>query len=101
MFDYAICEISGKQYKIIPNQVVEVDFLGLEKKVEASVLLLSENNKIFVGTPYLKEKMTLEYLDTVKKDKIRVARFHAKANYRRVTGIRPKKTRLIVNVKKH
>lgn len=103
MLDYAICEISGKQYKVIPNQPLEVDFLGSlekDKDIEAQLLMVSENGKITVGNPYLKEKLTLKYLETVKADKIRVSKFHAKANYRKVTGQRSKKTRLVLNVKK-
>lgn len=101
MLDYAICEISGKQYKITPNTNIEVDFLGeSDKDVEVNLLLLSENGKVTIGAPYLKDKLTLKYVDTVKMDKIRVAKFHAKANYRKVTGARPKKTRLVLSVKK-
>ena len=100
MFDFAICEISGKQYKIVPNEEILVDWLGIDaKKIEASVLLLSEDGKIKVGTPYLKEKLTLECLGTVKNKKIRVAKFHAKANYRKVTGARAKKTNVVHSVK--
>ena len=100
MLDFAICEISGKQYKVIPNKALEVAFLDTEKDVEAAVLLLSENGKINIGKPYLKEKVILKYLDVVKADKIRVAKFHAKANYRKVVGHRSKKTRLMLSVKK-
>ncbi len=100
MLDYAICEISGKQYKVLPNQPFEVDLLGkADKKIEALVLLMSENGKIEVGTPYLKDKIILDHLETVKAKKIRVAKFHAKANYRRVTGHRAKQTRLVWSVK--
>lgn len=100
MLDYAVCEISGKQYKIMPNQPLEVDWLGgKDKQIESLVLLLSEGGKIKLGNPYLKEKLTLECLETVKGDKVRVAKFHAKANYRKVTGIRPKKTRVVLSVK--
>ena len=101
MFDFAVCEISGKQYKILPNQEILVDWLGEEvKKMEAEVLLLSEKGKISIGKPYLKEKLTLECLGTIKDKKIRVAKFHAKANYRKVSGMRPKKTRVYMRVKK-
>lgn len=101
MFDFAVCEISGKQYKLVPNQPLLVDWLGdKEKKIEVSVLLLSEGGKVKVGSPYLKDKLTLEVLETVKTDKIRVAKFHAKANYRKVTGQRPKKSKVSHSVKK-
>lgn len=101
MLDYAICEISGKQYKIVPNQEIIVDWLGEDaKEIEASVLLFSEGGKIKIGNPFLKEKLTLECLGTVKVNKIRVAKFHSKANFRKVTGQRPKKTKVSHAVKK-
>ncbi len=101
MFDFAVCEISGKQYKVIPNQPFLVDLLGdKDEKVEAEVLLLSEAGKVKFGTPFLKEKLILEILENIKTEKIRVAKFHAKANFRKVTGIRPKKTKIVYAVKK-
>lgn len=100
MFDFAICEISGKQYKVIPNQALEVDFIvENDKTIQVPVLLLSEAGKVRVGNPYLKEKLTLDSLGTIKVEKIRVAKFHAKTNYRKVTGIRPKKTKIVFSVK--
>lgn len=94
MLDFAICEIGGKQVKIIPNQEVKVDLVG-DKDVEANVLMLLEDGKLKIGKPYLKEKLTLKNMGVVKVDKIRVSKFHAKANFRKTVGIRPRKTRLI------
>lgn len=101
MLKYAICEISGKQYKVFPNKVIKVDFLGEERKeVEGNVLLLCEDGKIRLGKPFLKERLNLKVLDYKKGKKIRVAKFHAKANYRRTKGSRPKYTNVIWDVKK-
>lgn len=101
MLDYAICEILGKQYKLTPNQSEEVDYLGEgDQDIEAAILLLSENGKISIGRPYLKDKLILKHLDTKKKEKIRVAKFHAKANFRQVIGQRSKKTQIVWIVKK-
>lgn len=101
MFDYAVCQISGKQYKVLPNQPLEVDWLGEEtKKIEAEVLLLSEGNKVQFGTPFLKEKLSFDVLETTRGEKIRVAKFHAKANYRKVTGSRSRRSKIIYSVKK-
>lgn len=100
MFDYAICQISGKQYKIMPNKPLEVDYLGdQDKKIVAEVLLLAEGNKVKFGTPFLKEKLSLDILETTRGEKIRVAKFHAKANYRKVVGSRAKKSKVIYSVK--
>jgi len=101
MLTYVVCEIAGKQYKIIPNQPFVVDYLGEDqKKLEVSVLLSSEDGKVKVGNPYLKEKLSLDIIENVRGKKIRVSKFHAKANYRRTTGHKSKLTKVILSVKK-
>lgn len=101
MLNYAICEISGKQYRIVPNETLEVDFLGEDNKdIEAKVLLLSEDSKLKIGNPYLKESLTLKRIENGKGEKIRVSRFHAKANYRKTIGFRSKITKVVLAVKK-
>lgn len=103
MLQYAICELKGKQYKIIPDKAVEVDFFGesnLGQDIEANVMLLSEEGKIQIGKPYLKQKLILKRVENTQGKKIRVAKFHAKANFRKVTGTRRKFTKVILAVKK-
>ena len=101
MLNYAVCEIGGKQYKVIPNFPLEIDYQG-EKgaDIEANVLLIADGGKVQIGKPYLKEKLTLKFVENIKGEKIRVSKFHAKANYRKTTGIRPKLTRVVLTVKK-
>lgn len=97
MLNYAICEISGKQYKVTPGKVLAIDFQDQSKKdIAASVLLLSEDGKIRVGKLYLKEKITLKRIEDTKGKKIRVSKFHAKANYRRIKGYRSKITKIVL-----
>lgn len=94
MLDYAIVRVDSKQYKIELGQEYLVDFAGTEAKtIEVDVLLKSEDGKVEVGTPVL-EKMTLQVLGHKRGKKIRVAKFHAKANYRRANGHREIKTRV-------
>lgn len=101
MINYAICEIGGKQYKVLPNAPLDLDYQGEKgQDIEANVLLLSQDGKIQIGKPYLKEKLTLKFVENLKGEKIRISKFHAKANYRRTTGIRPKLTRVVLSVKK-
>lgn len=101
MLNYAICEISGKQYKVVPNQPLVVGNQSEDlKKIEANVLLFSEDGKIKVGKPYLKEKLSLEVMEHIRGEKIRVSKFHAKANYRRTKGFKSKLTRVVLSVKK-
>ncbi len=101
MLNYAICEISRKQYKVVPGQTFEIALQkGSDKQIAVNVLLLSENDKLEIGKPYLKEKLTLERVEDGKGEKIKVSKFHAKANYRRTTGYRSKITKVILPVKK-
>lgn len=99
--DYAVCEINGKQYKIVADQPFDVDLQtdGL-KQIEAKLLLLTQEGKVKIGKPYLEEKFVLTCLEGSLGKKIRVAKFHAKANYRKVTGHRAKMTRVVYSVKK-
>ena len=99
---YTICEISGKQYKLTPGTPVLVDLLDLpegETKVKVKALAKSDGDKFEVGTPYLKDDVVLEVLGMERGEKIRVAKFHAKANYRRVNGHRSKLTKVMLGGK--
>lgn len=96
MLNYAICEIGGSQYKIVPGKPLDV-VLKAEpnQKLEFQVLALSEDGKIKIGKPYLKEKISLKCIEILKGEKVRVAKYSAKANYRRVTGSRANLAKLI------
>lgn len=101
MLNYAICEISGKQYKVVPGKAIEVAFQGeADSDIEANVLLLSEGDKLTIGSPYLKDKISLKRLENGKGEKIRVSKFHAKANFRKTTGYRSKITKVVLPVEK-
>lgn len=102
MLNYAICEIGGKQYKFIPGQPIEVDFQGEEiaKNLDVPVLLLSDGDKIELGKPYLKKKLSLKILENTKAKKIRVSKFHAKANFRKTVGNRSKLTKMVLDLGK-
>lgn len=100
MLKYAICEISGKQYRLIPGQPLEVELNGeLSKTFDVPVLVLADEGKIKIGKPYLKNKLTLKCLEVLKGKKIRVAKYHAKANWRKVRGFRPRFTKVVWAVK--
>lgn len=96
MLKYAICEISGKQYRLIPGQPLEVELNGeVGKTFDVPVLVLAEDGKIKIGKPYLKDKLKLKVLETFKGKKIRVSKYHAKANYRRVKGYRASLSKVV------
>ena len=99
MLTYAIVQIDSKQYKMEPGKEYLVDFQGDgAQKLDVKVLLKSEDGKVQVGTPALKDTLTLEVLGQKRGKKVRVAKFHAKANYRRANGHREIQSRVMLAV---
>lgn len=95
---YAVIKFSGTQYFVTEGEEIEVNRLSEKEgqKIEINeVLLLVDGEKVIIGKPLIeKTKVTATVLKTVKKEKIRVAKFKAKTGYRRVTGFRAQKTGL-------
>lgn len=97
MSKFLICEIGGKQVKIEPKKAVTVAFMGDVKKIKAKVLVKADEKGVIFGNPYLKEEIELDVIGTGKDKKVRVGKFHAKANYRRVRGHRNKISTVVLN----
>lgn len=91
---YTILEIAGKQFRAEPDKPFEVTMQG--ETLEAKVLMEVDEGKASIGKRYLKETVKLKILEQKKGKKIRVAKFHAKANYRRVRGFRPQISRVVM-----
>ena len=97
MTKYAISDINGKQYKLIEGEELLIDKLK-DKKVAPKVLLISGDEKVKIGKPYLKNaKLKLKILkDEVKGEKIHVRKYKAKSRYRKKRGFRPKYSKILV-----
>jgi large subunit ribosomal protein L21 len=96
---YAIVEISGKQYKVSEGDIVFVD--RMEELEEGSsvefdnVLLLSEEKKVTVGDPFVKNaKVKATVVSHGKDKKILVFKYKAKKNERKARGHRQANTRI-------
>ena len=101
---YAIIEACGKQYKVSEGDVVFFEKLDAEegKTVKFdNVILVSDNGKIEVGTPYVKgAKVEGKVVAHGKGKKIIVFKYKAKKNYRRKQGHRQPYTKVeITSVK--
>jgi large subunit ribosomal protein L21 len=93
----AIIKTGGKQYKVSPGQIVNVEKLAgnVGDKVEFDkVLFISdESGKTKVGTPLVKDsRVTGKILGAVKGKKITVFKFKRRKGYRKKTGHRQKYT---------
>lgn len=95
---YAVFTSGGKQYKVSEGSVVELEKLQVEagkNVVFDQVLLQVEDGIVNVGTPNVfGVSVTAKVLDHIQGKKIRVAKFKAKARYRKVYGHRQDLTRV-------
>ena len=101
---YAIIEACGKQYKVAEGDEVFVEKLDLnegDKVTFDKVLLLSDGEKVKIGTPTVKSaKVEATVVENGKAKKVVVFKYKAKKNYRRKQGHRQPFTALkIVSVK--
>ena len=85
----AVITTGGKQYIVKKNDVIEVELLGEQKKVEFDALLIIDGDDVKVGVPHVAGvKVSAEVLGETKGDKIKVLRFKAKKRVKRLTGHR-------------
>lgn len=102
--NFAVIKASGKQYKVTPGLVLEVDRIEGDNGAALTfdeVLLSSDGSSVSVGAPYVKGAVvTAKIVSQTQGEKVRVAKFKAKAKYRRATGFRSKLTKIeILNIK--
>ena len=102
--DFAIVELSGKQYKITDSCDIEIEHMDLpvgNKITFDKVLMIVDGDKTEIGTPYIEGKtFEAEVLQQSKGKKIKILRFRAKSRHRRRVGFRPQITKLAFGVKK-
>lgn len=93
---YAVVVSGGKQYKVSEGDTIAVDKLGLKASdayTFADVLLFVDGDTKKVGTPKLDGVVVSgTVVDEKKARKVRVAKFKAKARYRKVIGHRAVQT---------
>ena len=95
---YAIIESCGKQYKVAEGDVVFFEKLDVEEGKKVSfdkIVLVSNDNKVEVGAPYVKgAKVEGKVVEHGKGKKIVVYKYKAKKNYRRTQGHRQPYTKV-------
>ncbi len=98
---YAVIRTGGKQYKINEGDIIDVERLPAspEKTVTFSdVLLVTDGDDVKLGLPLLEgASVKGTVVEDLRGDKIRIAKFKAKARYRRVTGHRQALTRVKID----
>lgn len=96
--NFAVIKAAGKQYKVTPGLVLEIDKIAGEKDFPVEfleVLLVASEKAVSVGAPTVKGALVkATIVEQIKGEKVRVAKFKAKARFRRTTGFRALLTKI-------
>ena len=96
---YAIVKTGGKQYKVAPNDVFEVEKLDAEvgTQVELDALLVVDDKKVTAGNPVVKNvKVVTEVVAHGKGAKLTIFKYKPKKRVRTKQGHRQQFTALKV-----
>ncbi len=95
---YAILELGGKQYKVAPKDVIEVNKLETEANEMMTfdkVLLVADGKKITIGQPYVKgATVEADVVAQVKAPKVIVFHYRRRKDSHKKTGHRQQLTQL-------
>ena len=98
---YAIIETGGKQYRVAPGDVLDVERLtdhepGDTIEIE-KVLLVNQDDDVTVGAPYIDGARVVAKIELEGKGKkIIVFKYKPKVRYRRKKGHRQRYTRIVI-----
>lgn len=86
MSKFAIFQTGGKQYRVQTGDIVKVEKLNAEGKVEFDQILMVGDK---VGNPFVEgAKVVAEVLEQKRTDKVLVFKKKRRQNYRRTHGHR-------------
>ena len=91
--DYAIFKTGGKQYRVKPGDVLDVELLPLDVGDAAEfdeVLAVSDGGEVNFGSPHVAGAKV------VAQVQLMVFKYKAKTRYRRKRGHRQNYTRLVI-----
>jgi large subunit ribosomal protein L21 len=97
---YAVIEIVGKQYRVVPGTILEVDRLEAEagKTVTVDrVLLISNDGKLNLGNPTVsKASVVVDVIEHLRGEKKIAFKMKRRKGYHRTVGHRQELTRIKV-----
>jgi large subunit ribosomal protein L21 len=96
---YAIVRSGGRQYRVEPDQTLDVDRLAADvgTTVDLGVLMLGGDGEAHIGKPILEgARVVAEVIEHVRGAKILVFKYKNKTRYRRRYGHRQDYTRLSI-----
>ena len=96
---YAIIQTGGRQFRVQPGDVIDVELLGVEagkKTTFDEVLLAADGASVKIGDPLVKgAKVAAEVIEDERKAaKVVSYKFKRRKGYHRTVGHRQKHTRV-------
>ena len=86
MGEYAIFQTGGKQYRVKQGDIIKVEKLDADGKIEFDQVLMIGDK---VGSPFVEgAKVVAEVVEQKRADKILVFKKKRRQNYRRTAGHR-------------
>ena len=96
---YAVIKTGGKQHKVKPGDIIEVEYLepGGETVTFHPVLVVDDDGATHFGTEAQRATVTAKFVGEQKGDKIRVFKYKNKSGYARRQGHRQLMTLLEIS----
>jgi large subunit ribosomal protein L21 len=95
---FAVIKTGGKQYKVQEGDVLNVEKLKMEKDNKVAfdkVLLIEDEGKTLIGTPFVENALVrAEVIENFKDKKVIVFKKKRRKQYRRTRGHRQELTRI-------
>lgn len=88
---YAVIRVGGKQERVQPGDVIEVEFMKVDPGSEVEfdpLLVVDDQGKAHAGKELGKAKVTATLLGDKKGEKVRVFKYKNKSGYRKQMGHR-------------
>ena len=99
-FMYAVIETGGKQYRVSPGQIIEVDTIagdvGSSVEFDRVLALSNEANELVLGDGLKTVRVRAKIASHGRGEKILVFKFKRKKQYKRTQGHRQNYTRVQV-----
>jgi len=98
---YAVIETGGKQYRVAPGDVIQVDTLagevGSEVELGRVLAVMNDSNEMLTGSKLSSAKVTGTIAGHGRGDKVIVFKFKRKKQYKRTIGHRQNHTKVKIS----
>ena len=95
---FAVIKTGGKQYKVQEGDVLSVEKLNMEKEKKVTfdkVLLIKDEGKTLIGTPFVENALVrAEVIENFKDKKVLIFKKKRRKQYRKTRGHRQELTRI-------